>query len=146
MNARRFVTVLIISMLSSLTSANLAFGQTPMSATAHIPYDFWIGGTRLPAGDYSVSSGPASIVVFWNEKANIGEQAFLIPTGHVVASGDCKLIFVLRGTEHCLRAVWVSQGTGVLSSEFDVPFANDKEIEIKLLEQKHDAEIVQARH
>jgi hypothetical protein len=113
---------------------------------AHIPYDFWIGGTRLPAGDYSISPGAASVVVFWNARGEIGGQAFLIPTGASVASADCKLIFVLHDGEHYLRAIWLSDGKAVLTSEFHLPSAaGDTETEVRLFEQKHDDEVVRAR-
>ena len=141
----------IIVILSCALSANAASGQTalvrgPATAAAHIPYDFWIGGTRLPAGDYSVSPGAPSVVVFWNEKVAIGEQAFLIPTGNSVANGHFKLIFVLRDGKHYLREIWYSEGQAVLTSAFDFPrTARDRETEIKLLEQKHDNTIVQTR-
>ena len=146
MNVSRIVTLWIIAILSSLPSANVAFGLTPVNATAHIPYDFWIGGTRLPAGDYSVSAGAPSVVVFCNEKGDVGEQAFLVPTGSSVASGDCKLIFVVHDGKHYLRAIWLSDGKAILTSEFHLPLSADEtETEIRLVEHKHDGEIVQTR-
>lgn len=151
MNIHMIVTLSIIAILSCLPYTGVAFGQTPsprvpMPATAHIPYDFWIAGTLLPAGDYFVSPGAPSVVVFWSEKDDIGEQAFLIPTGDPVASGDCKLIFVLRNGQHYLRAIWYLDGQAILTSEFDLPLAaGDTETDVKLLEQKHDSKLVQTR-
>lgn len=138
MKVHKIVILWIVTIFFCLPLSHIAFGQTEASttsttATAHIPYDFWIGETLLPAGDYSISPGAASVVVFWNEKDDVGEQAFLIPTGGLVASGDYKLIFVVHDGNHHLRAVWNSDGKAVLTSEFHLPLeAGDKEIEVKL--------------
>jgi hypothetical protein len=147
MKIHKVITLWIIAILCCLSRTSVAFGQTAArNAMAHIPYDFWIGGTHLPAGDYSISTGVASVMVFWNEKANVGEQAFLIPTGHSVASGDYKLIFAVHDSRHYLRAIWDSGGTAVLTTEFHVaPATGDTETEIKLLEQNNDKEIIRAR-
>jgi hypothetical protein len=88
---------LVIAILFGLSRPDIAFGQTPTprvpaSLTAHVPFDFWIGGTPLPAGDYSISPGVPSVVVFWNEAGHVGEQVFLVSTGASVVSGSCKLI------------------------------------------------------
>ncbi len=57
--------VWVVAILSSLICAAAAVGQTSatredVTAVVHIPYDFWLAGTRLPAGDYSLSPGAAS--------------------------------------------------------------------------------------
>lgn len=151
MNIRRVITLWVIAILFGLSRPDIAFGQTPTprvpaSLTAHIPFDFWIGGTRLPAGDYSISPGVPSVVVFWNEAGHVGEQVFLVSTGASVASGSCKLIFALHDGKHHLRAIWYSEGEAVLTSEFNLPLgAGDTETEVKLMKQNHDGERVRAR-
>jgi hypothetical protein len=151
MKILKSVTLWIVLVLCCIQWADVAFGQTPpacapVNGIAQIPYEFWIAGTLLPAGNYSISPSVPSVVVFWNAKHDIGKQAFLMPTGGSVASGQGKLIFLVHDGKHYLRAIWLSDGKAVLTSEFHLPLAaGDTETEVKLLEQKRDDDVVRAR-
>ena len=150
MNTRNFITF-FIAIFVSLPFANIASSQavrarTEVTATAHIPFDFWVGGALLPAGDYSISPGAPSALMFWNQKEDVGEQAFLLSTGDSVASGDYKLIFVVHDGQHHLRAIWYVAGKALLTSQLYVPLlSGDTEADVKLLEHKHVTEVAGAR-
>ena len=120
--------------------------STAITATAHIPFDFWIEGNPLPAGDYSVSVDGASIVVFWNKKANIGQHAFLIPTGQTVTSKDYSLLFIVHAGKHYLRAIWCSESIEVPGSQFHVSLAaDDTEITVPMSVQTNVTKVAQSQ-
>jgi hypothetical protein len=151
MKMRTSVTLSMVIVLCCIPWADVAFGQTapvraPVTGMAQIPYDFWIAGTLLPAGNYSISPSVPSVVVFWNTKHDIGKQAFLMPTGGSVASRQGKLIFLVHDGTHYLRAIWWSDSKAVLTSEFQRPLApGDTETEVTLLEQKRDDDVARAQ-
>jgi hypothetical protein len=123
------------------TGVALAQTSAPLSthpARVHIPYDFWIEGTHLPAGDYILSPLEDTIVLFRNAKIKTQEQATsLMPTGQSVAAYDHKLVFVVHNGQHNFREIWNSDGKEIATSQFDLPLpAGDTETEVRLLEQK----------
>lgn len=131
--------IVIIALLLSSTSFSQAQSQNPgpeLIGTVHIPYDFWIAGKRLPAGDYSLSRTMETVVDFHNANAEQGEQAFLMPTGEAVAAGNQKLVFVVHNGEHYLREVWNSDGRQVVTSQLGVPSApGDTTTQLRLPDQ-----------
>ena len=143
-----------LSMVATLLWApcvDAVFGQTAsrptaITATAHIPFDFWMEDTPLPAGDYSISVDVASIVVFWNKKASIGQHAFLIPTGRSVTSKDYSLLFIVHDRKHYLRAIWCLDGIQVLSSQSYIsPAADETERRVPLSVQTNATKLAQGQ-
>jgi hypothetical protein len=150
MKMRRSVPVGVVAILCSVLCAEAAFGQTPLSgsiiATAQIPYEFTVDGTLLPAGEYSLTPIAPSVMLFWNAKAKVGEQAFLLSTGDSISSDDCKLVFVEHEGEHYLRSIWSSGAKQVLIFQFYVPLAaGDVRTEVKLSEPGNKDQALQAR-
>jgi len=123
---RSFITFsIIILVLATLTAAQTTSPSSSTStATAHIPYDFWIEGTFLPAGDYTLSRELETVLVLRNEEAAAEEQAFLMPTRTPVSADDHKLIFLVQNGRHYLREIWNSDGRQVVTSEFGMPLSS----------------------
>jgi hypothetical protein len=131
-----FVLLLLVTAMYGQSNAP----RPTRSATAQIPYDFWVEGTLLPAGDYTLSRIEETVVVFRNSKADAQEEAFLLPTGDRVADTDHKLIFIVHEGRHYLRGVWDGDGRQVITSQLDVPLApGDEETQVPLVEPKRDS-------
>jgi len=94
-----------------------ATSSARFTATAHIPYDFYVEGTHLPAGDYTISPVADTVVLFRNAEAKAVGQAFLVPTGESVPTGEERLVFVLRNGRHALTDVWTPSGKMVVTSQ-----------------------------
>jgi hypothetical protein len=85
-------------------------------------------------------------VVFWNKKANVGQHAFLIPTGHSVSSKDYRLLFIVHDRKHYLRAIWYLDGAEVRHSQFHVsPAAHDTEAQVALSVQTNVTNVAQGQ-
>ena len=93
---------------------------SPAIATALVPFDFWIGDSHLPPGEYCVYSalGLSSVVLLRNTKSGAQEQAFLLPIDGAVSPDDYELVFVTRDGEHYLHEIWKPDGRTILTSEF----------------------------
>lgn len=127
-----------------VVAAGVAVGQTAPSSTTtitvQIPYDFWIVGTRLPAGEYTLSPVVDTVVLFHNAKTKAKEQASLMPTGEPGAPGDHKLVFVVHNGQHYLREIWDSNGRQIVTSQLRLfPGTGDTMTEVRLVEQKGDS-------
>jgi hypothetical protein len=106
------------------------------TATAHVPYDFYIEGTHFPAGDYTISPVADSVVLFRNADAHAVGQAFLVPTGEAVPVRAEKLLFAVRNGRHCLTDVWIPNGKMVVTSQQGrVSAATEARTEVSLVMQ-----------
>lgn len=76
-----------------------------------IPFDFVVGGARLPAGEYLVDMHVASGVI--SVRATDGSGSVSIPSSYVITSTkrveECRLVFNRYGNRYFLSQVW---GTG----------------------------------
>jgi len=122
-----------------LVASAMAVGQATdaprQSATAHIPYDFWIGAINLPAGDYTISPDVDLVVRFHNVKTKEDEVAYLVPASDNAATVERKLVFVVREGKRYLREVWSARGRQIVNSEFDLP-AGTRTSEVRLVAHK----------
>ena len=112
------VAFVLLTVILTIGQTTIQVPSTPV-ATARIPFDFWIAGSHLPDGDYTVESILDTLVLFRNAQANAQEHAFLIPTGYRVDSREYKIVFVVRNREYHLREVWNAKGKAILTSHID---------------------------
>ena len=137
------VGIFLIAFL--VAAAGVAVGQTngsdsTLATTVQIPYDFWIVGTRLPAGEYAISPVVDTVVLIRNVKTKAKEQASLMPTGDPVAPGDHKLVFVQHNGQHYPREIWDSNGRQIVTTQLRLfPGTGDNVTEVRLVEQKSNA-------
>ena len=154
MNTHTVILVLLLGvvaiigflLLTDAVSVGQSQAQDPVDliATAHIPFDFWVGSTRLPAGEYDLyrSLGLNSVVVLRSAKDDAQEEAFLLPLSGPVAIGHCKLIFINRKGKHYLHEVWNVHGRAILTSEFAMgvtPGDTRSEVPLRFARSAHSA-------
>jgi len=97
----------LVGVLSLLLVAGSAFAQAGQ-IRANIPFNFTVGHTTLPAGNYSVSTtgGTDSILVI---RGLDGKALKLVGSHHVQASkfsDRTKLVFRCYGDRYFLAQVW----------------------------------------
>ena len=98
------MVVLGVSSLHALTSGKLV---------ANIPFDFMIGNTALPAGEYTVRQGPSPAVVFiQNKETYDGAMVLSFAVQDRENLGLAKLVFERTGNDHVLSQVWSGNATG----------------------------------
>jgi hypothetical protein len=98
-------------------------GQQPKIAQATIPFQFWIAGNALPAGDYQIEHVVSStLVVFRSKNGDVVQEAYMIPLDDSLVKPDqAKLVFRVQNGKHYLYALWGVYGKRVLTSESGGP-------------------------
>ncbi len=109
--ALRAFQMLTLLLMLGVTSAH---ALTSNKVVANIPFDFTVGKTTLPAGEYVVqriANNPAALFVRNRETY---EAAFVlaIPVEDRSSLGEGKLVFDRHGNEHFLSQVWFGTLTG----------------------------------
>ena len=72
-----------------------------------VPFDFYVGDTMLPAGDYQVATLVSNLVQVGNPDRHLFAAIPTIPVGKVLGEiVSPKLIFTQYGREHFLSQMW----------------------------------------
>ena len=94
--------------LTAVASTRVAQAQEPM--VVNIPFDFVVGGTTLPAGEYSVkTSGPVRTLLLIDRQDP--SASIFMGTNAIIASepkSESKLVFNRYGDRYFLSQVWSS--------------------------------------
>jgi hypothetical protein len=109
--------------ISIFCLGTFSFGQTSRTAYVTVPFEFWVGDTRLPAGTYELTHAISpTLVVFAGMKPDTSTEAFLLPVNEdPVKQSDAKLIFALRNGNYYLYEIRGRFGTRIMSAEYGLP-------------------------
>jgi hypothetical protein len=95
------ITALALFTIASLASYSAATAQQP-GMRAKIPFDFTVGNTSLPAGEYTITS-PSEPVV-WLRNTDNGSTATVVSTHSYRDSGAVsELVFLKYGDHYFLH-------------------------------------------
>ena len=95
---------LIVTCLFSVDSVQAEIAH---SVQVTVPFDFYVGDTMLPAGDYQVATLVNNFVQVGNPATHLFAAIPTIPVGKVLGElVSPKLIFTQYGQEHFLSEMW----------------------------------------
>lgn len=108
--ALRAFQMLTLLLMLGVTSAHALTGD---KVVANIPFDFTVGKTTLPAGEYVVQRGSSPATLFVQNKETYEAATVLVISVEDRSSlGEAKLVFDRHGNEHSLSQVWSGTLTG----------------------------------
>jgi hypothetical protein len=113
-----FFSVLVLGM-----AIRSAPAQSKKTAHALIPFEFWIGGNRLPAGDYVLEHlESTSYFYFRSTDGKSAQNVYTLPVDDAPAKeGESQRVFEVRDANHYLYGGWGPFGRRVLVSESSRP-------------------------
>lgn len=89
--------------IASLATCTGAIAQQP-ALRAHIPFDFTVGDTWMPAGEYSITSPIEHLVQF--RSADLAKTATIVSlSSHDESGSGSKLVFDKYGDQYFLHRV-----------------------------------------
>ena len=93
--------------VTCLFSVNSLQAEIAHSVQVTVPFDFYVGDTMLPAGDYQVSTFVNNFVQVGNPARHLFAAIPTIPVGKVLGGiVSPKLIFTQYGQDHFLSEMW----------------------------------------
>ena len=99
-----------------LTNQNHS-NPTTMTATASIPFEFWIGPEKMPPGQYVLEIIVPSVATLRRDDGRVQQELFTLSIGGPVAQKESRLIFVLRNEKLMLSEIWCVEGKRRLTSQ-----------------------------
>ena len=130
-NAR--ILLIAISLFVSFVSVGQATAQVQMEAHAAIPFEFWIEGDRLQAGEYQIEQIESiSYLLFISTDGRVVGGAYTVAVdANPVKDSDAKLIFRVQDGRRYLYGGWGPHGKHVLRTESERALpAGDNRVEV----------------
>lgn len=103
--------------------ANSLLAQNPSTVQSTVPFEFWIGGSRLPAGVYQLEHIESSAYIFFRSAdGTTTHDVYTVPLDDTpVAEQDAKLVFRFQNGRHYLYEGWGPYGKRVVTAESSRP-------------------------
>jgi hypothetical protein len=111
-----FGLLLVIVVANNVAAQEAAQAQSK-DPTVNIPFEFMIGGMRLPAGEYVVQAVTQNMFVIKSKDGKSSEEVFTLPDGDG-AAGEPKLVFIVYDGKHFLSEVWTGNAKSVVTTEY----------------------------
>ena len=118
--------VTLIMALPGLVAAQ----SQPTRATIDVPFDFYISGEKLPAGQYTLDRIIPTYVMLRSKDGKVQQELYLIQTAVPVKNPPLKVIFALRDGKYYFAEVWSWYGKSQLGSF--TPSASDQTKDVPL--------------
>ena len=126
-------TYMPLLLIPAFVLAMPAAGQQKITtAKATIPFEFWVGDKKFPAGDYTLDSSIPTFVTVRNKNGSINEQVPTILYGEPVEKKDARLVFVNRNGKCHLKELHGVLGKRNVTSEYGKTSPQDNALEIAL--------------
>ena len=94
-----------VALAAVMTGFGMAQSGQPLKAS--IPFEFIVGQTTLPAGDYTVGSQFGSPFLHISDSQHHVKATVLTNTDNAPANAsESRLVFRVHGTKHYLASTW----------------------------------------
>lgn len=135
MKARFFRLVVVLSVVVALTAS--AAGTTfALRIRAEIPFDFQVGGKRLPKGEYLIEQATETGVVTIRHAKKGKAVVFNVIPGKTPDKPKSKLIFHRYGEQYFLARIW--DGSSDIVLKLNKSSAEKKAAKLAKKEDKPD--------
>ena len=106
-----------------------AFAQEPpRTGTADIPFDFYIAGNKLPAGQYTLNIIAPTYVLLRSKDGKTQQDLYFLQTASPGKNPPSKIVFALRDGKYYLAEVWSYLGKAQLTSFTSRPGDQSKDV------------------
>jgi hypothetical protein len=136
MRTLEILTPLCLVLFLSATWVSAQQEQQAKVAEANIPFQFWIGDSRLPAGNYQIQHiEAASVVLFRSQDGNTVQNTYMLPLDDSsVKPDEAKLVFRVQNGSYYLYEFWGIYGKRVVTSESALPApAKDSRLNVRVV-------------
>jgi hypothetical protein len=113
----------------------LAGQDKPTRGLIDVPFDFYISGTKFPAGQYTLDRIVATYVMLRSKDGKVEQDLYFIQTAVAEKNPVLKVVFALREGKYYMAEIWSWYGKAQLSSF--TPNAGDqtKDVPLKAAEK-----------
>lgn len=118
-----------------LTCSFASAQNPPRSSTANIPFDFYISGVKMSAGQYTLDLIAPTYVLLRSQDGKTQQDLYFLQSAPPTENLPSKLLFALRDGKYYLAGVWSAYGKSQLSSFTSQPGDQKKDVPLKPVEK-----------
>ncbi len=126
------VSCCLLSLLGSQAGAQ----AQPRRGTSDIPFDFYIAGTKLPAGHYILDVVAPTYATIRSQDGKLQQDLYFMQTALPGKNPQSKIVFNLRDGKYYFSQVWSWYGKAQLTSF--TPKASDQTKDVPLVRVEKD--------
>jgi hypothetical protein len=127
--------VTICCLIVSLSGLLVGQDQHPRSATANIPFDFYISGNKLPAGQYSLDLVVPSYALLQSSDGKVRQDLYFLQIAAAGKNPPSKIVFAQRDSNYYFCEVWSWLGRAQLTSFTSKDGDQTKDVPLKPTEK-----------
>jgi len=110
MRKQIFMLAASVVLLVTMAAVTTVQAQTTNQFTADIPFDFYVGGERFPAGEYTIRClNPSSDVKVLQLRKTDGASSVMLHTNSIVGrmNWNSRLVFSRYGNQYYFSQAWL---------------------------------------
>ncbi len=130
MNRNRWLAHVSFFLLVVLMGCAAFAQDPPRTATADIPFDFYIAGNKLPAGQYTLNIIAPTYVLLRSKDGKTQQDLYFLQTAVAEKNNPSKIIFALRDGKYYFAGVWSYLGKAQLTSFSSRPDDQTKDVSL----------------
>ena len=100
-----------------------------------VPFEFYISGAKLPAGQYLLDRVAPTYVLLRSKDGTMQQDLYLLQTAVPSKTPPLKVIFALRDGKYYFSEIWSWYGKSQLSSFTPQSGDQTKEVPLKAVEK-----------
>jgi hypothetical protein len=108
----------------------------PTRGSVDVPFDFYISGSKLPAGQYSLEVIAPTYVMLRSEDGKVQQGLYFMQVASPGKNPPLKVIFALRGGKYYFSEVYSWVGKSQLTSFTPKKSDQTKEVPLKPAEKE----------
>ncbi len=133
---RRLPRIWIVTCLVAIFSSCFVQAQQPLrSGTANIPFDFYIAGNKLPAGNYTLDLVAPTYVTIRSRDGKIQQDLYVLQAAIAGKNMPTQLVFAVRDGKYYFAEIWSSLGKSQLTSFNEKPDEKTKTVPLTITEK-----------
>jgi hypothetical protein len=109
--------------------------QHPSSATANIPFEFYISGNKLPAGQYVLDIIAPTYVLLHSSDGKQRQDLYFMQVASPTKTPPSKIVFASRDGKYYFAEVWGWFGKSQLTSFTPKDGDQKKDVPLKTAEK-----------
>jgi len=119
-----------------LLVAGMGLAQSrPTQGMIDVPFEFYISGAKLPAGQYLLDRVAPTYVLLRSQDGAVQQDLYFLQTAVPSKNPPLKVVFALRGGKYYFSEIWSWYGKAQLSSFTPQNGDQSKEVPLKAVQK-----------
>lgn len=116
---RNWLSAVLSVLFMSLLLVDIANAQPQFTiAKVSVPFDFWVGSKKFPAGDYTLDSAVSTFISIRSSDGKVNEAVPTLLYADPVKKSEARLVFVRRNGKYHLSELWGVLGKRTMTADF----------------------------